>query len=135
MIISGILDQYDNQFGFQKRKCTYMAMVMQIEKISRAFVREDYIIGAFFNYLKLETMDAGFNRAFLNTKKVYFRLTFMRVFNCWDKIISVLPNRPQLFLWLHELYVQNNSLTSLPDLFEMTSQFKFYAVENSYVYK
>ena len=47
MIISGILDQYDYQFGFHKRKCTYMAMVMQIEKISPAFDREDYIIGAF----------------------------------------------------------------------------------------
>ena len=38
---------YDYQFGFQKGKSTYMAMVMLNDKISDALDRGDCVIGCF----------------------------------------------------------------------------------------
>ena len=42
----------DYQFGFQKRKSTYMAMVILIEKISEALHRGDCVIGVFLDFSK-----------------------------------------------------------------------------------
>ena len=43
---------YDYQFGFQKGKSTYMAMVMVIDKISDALDRGDCVIGVFLDFSK-----------------------------------------------------------------------------------
>ena len=41
---------YDYQFGFQKGKSTYMAMVILIEKISEALDRGDCVIGVLLDF-------------------------------------------------------------------------------------
>ena len=38
---------YDNQFGFQKAKSTYLAMIMLVEKNSGALDRGEYVIDVF----------------------------------------------------------------------------------------
>ena len=49
---------YDYQFGFQKGKFTYMAMVILIEKISEALDRGDCVIGVFLDFSKaFDTVD------------------------------------------------------------------------------
>ena len=49
---------YDYQFGFQKVKSTYMAMVILIEKISEALDRGDCVIGVFLDFSKaFDTVD------------------------------------------------------------------------------
>ena len=49
---------YDYQFGFQKGKSTYMAMVILIEKISEALDRGDCVIGVFLDFSKaFDTVD------------------------------------------------------------------------------
>ena len=49
---------YDYQFGFQKGKSTYMAMVILIEKISEALDRGDCVIGIFSDFSKaFDTVD------------------------------------------------------------------------------
>ena len=49
---------YDYQFGFQKGKSTYMAMVMLIDKISDALDRGDCVIGVFLDFSKaFDTVD------------------------------------------------------------------------------
>ena len=48
----------DYQFGFQKGKSTYMAMVILIEKISEALDRGDCVIGVFWYFSKaFDTVD------------------------------------------------------------------------------
>ena len=49
---------YDYQFGFQKGKSTYMAMVTLIERICDALDRGDCVIGVFFDFSKaFDTVD------------------------------------------------------------------------------
>ena len=49
---------YDYQFGFQKGKSTYMAMVMLVEKISEALDRGECVIGVILDFSKaFDTVD------------------------------------------------------------------------------
>ena len=60
---------YDYQFGFQKGKSTYMAMVMLIDKISDALDRGDCVIGVFLDFSKaFDTVD---HKILLQKLKIY----------------------------------------------------------------
>ena len=49
---------YEYQFGFQKGKSTYMAMVMLIEKVTEALDRGECVIGLFLDFSKaFDTVD------------------------------------------------------------------------------
>ena len=49
---------YDYQFGFQKVKSTYMAMVMLVEKISEALDSGECVIGVLLDFFKaFDTID------------------------------------------------------------------------------
>ena len=49
---------YDYQFGFQKGKSTYMAMVMLVEKFYEALSRGECVIGGFLDFSKaFDTVD------------------------------------------------------------------------------
>ena len=60
---------YDYQFGFQKGKSTYMAMVMLIDKISDDLDRGDCVIGVFLDFSKaFDTVD---HKILLQKLKIY----------------------------------------------------------------
>ena len=49
---------YKYQFGFQKGKSTYMAVLTLVDKISEALDNGDYVIGVFLDFSKaFDTVD------------------------------------------------------------------------------
>ena len=81
----------------------------------------------------LETINIGLNQIAEIPERYISGLINLKVLDCQSNNISVLPNISRLFPQLEELYVQGNCLTTLPDLYDMSPQFRFYAADNPYV--
>ena len=43
---------YDNQFGFRKRRSTYMALIILMDKITKSLENGEFIIGVFLDFSK-----------------------------------------------------------------------------------
>ena len=85
------------------------------------------------NLITLETINIGFNQISELPEQYIYGLLNLKVLDCQSNKISVLPNISRLFPHLEELYVQGNRLTTLPDLYDMTPQFRLNAADNPYV--
>ena len=81
----------------------------------------------------LEEFLIGFNQISVIPDTYLSGLPNMKTFDCRSNRISVVANIAQLLPQLRELYVQSNQLTTLPDLYDMTSITKIYAGDNPYV--